>query len=114
MKDWLKNQFKTKVVGQKVMKNDEVDLQFFHFLPRKTKLLDHNQRLLVKIAYQTFEDAVVRLSDQTIKCISIRSGRCRCIFSLDGDPVECKSIRRILNVGRQQFRPVVVGSEIKC
>ncbi|KAA6367999.1 MAG: putative non-ribosomal peptide synthetase, partial [Streblomastix strix] len=30
--------------------------------------------------------------------------------TLVGDPVECKSIRRILNVGRQRGRPIVVGS----
>ncbi|KAA6388076.1 MAG: putative polyketide synthase, partial [Streblomastix strix] len=30
--------------------------------------------------------------------------------TLVSDPVECKSIRRILNVGRQRGRPIVVGS----
>ncbi|KAA6379356.1 MAG: putative polyketide synthase [Streblomastix strix] len=30
--------------------------------------------------------------------------------TLVGDPVECKLIRRILNVGRQRGRPIIVGS----
>ncbi|KAA6369005.1 MAG: putative polyketide synthase, partial [Streblomastix strix] len=30
--------------------------------------------------------------------------------TLVSDPIECKSIRRILNVGRQRGRPIVVGS----
>ncbi|KAA6384194.1 MAG: putative hybrid non-ribosomal peptide synthetase/type I polyketide synthase [Streblomastix strix] len=30
--------------------------------------------------------------------------------TLVGDPVECKSIKRILNVGREKGRPIVVGS----
>ncbi|KAK2961530.1 putative Phenolphthiocerol/phthiocerol polyketide synthase subunit C [Blattamonas nauphoetae] len=44
---------------------EEVDLKFFHFSPREAKLLDPNQRLLLELTYETFEDAGLTLNDMS-------------------------------------------------
>ena len=40
---------------------DEFDVKFFSISPREAKSLDPNQRLLLEVAYETFEDAGVTL-----------------------------------------------------
>ncbi|KAK2958826.1 putative Highly reducing polyketide synthase easB [Blattamonas nauphoetae] len=44
---------------------EEVDLKFFHFSPREAKLLDPNQRILLELTYETFEDAGLTLNDMS-------------------------------------------------
>ncbi|KAH7828358.1 putative beta-ketoacyl synthase [Monocercomonoides exilis] len=40
---------------------DEVDLKFFYLSPREAKSLDPNQRLLLEVTYETFENAGLTL-----------------------------------------------------
>ncbi|KAH7820135.1 putative polyketide synthase module [Monocercomonoides exilis] len=40
---------------------DEIDLKFFYLSPREAKTLDPNQRLLLEVTYETFENAGVPL-----------------------------------------------------
>ncbi|KAH7821909.1 putative polyketide synthase PksE [Monocercomonoides exilis] len=44
---------------------DEVDLKFFYLSPREAKTLDPNQRLLLEVTYETFENAGVALEQMS-------------------------------------------------